>query len=285
MNVSVLLLTYNEERNLPACLAALAWCDDIVVIDSGSSDRTIELATAAGARVLHNPFKDFADQRNWGLANGKFRHEWVLHLDADEIVTPEFLAAIAALQPTPGIDAYYVPSKIMLFGHWLRHAGMYPAYQVRLGHADRLRFVQIGHGQREAIPPERVGKLDVPYLHFCFSHGMIAWFAKHVRYAKDEAEHIIAVRNGTHKAERTGGGTARRRAAKDAVARLPVLLRPLMRFIYVYFLRQGFRDGMAGLAFAFMLSIYEGMTAVFVLEAGLPGSAIPTDKLTGSTAQ
>lgn len=275
MNVSVLLLVFNEERNLPSCLSALAWCDDIVVIDSGSTDRSVEIAESHGARIMVRAFDNFAGQRNWGLENGQFGHEWVLHLDADEIVTPEFRAALAALVPRDGFDAYNVPSKMMLFGRWIRHAGMYPTYQVRLGHRDRLRFVQVGHGQRENLTASRVGTFDVPYLHYSFSHGLFGWLNKHVRYARDEAELILAQRRG--EAGRVGGQhrVGRRRAAKAFAAKLPVMFRPLLRFLYVYFFRQGFRDGRAGLAYALMLAVYEGMTAIFVLESMLGNNAIP----------
>ena len=87
MKVSVLLLTFNEEGNLPRCLNALEWCDDIIVVDFGSTDRTVGLARQGRARVLHRPFDDFASQRNFGLSEGLPKHEWVLHLDADEVVT------------------------------------------------------------------------------------------------------------------------------------------------------------------------------------------------------
>ncbi|MBB5751864.1 glycosyltransferase [Prosthecomicrobium pneumaticum] len=269
MKVSVLLLAFNEEKNLPACLDALEWCDDIVLVDSGSLDRSVEVARARGVRVLQRPFDDFAGQRNWGLDHAAFRHEWVLHLDADEIVTEEFRRALDALEAGETLDGYFVPSKMMLFGRWLKYAGSYPSYQVRLGHRDRLRFVQVGHGQREAVPPSRVGTFDVPYLHYSFSHGLFSWLNKHVRYARDEARLILADRAAAGGSAAAGGAVGRRRAVKRLAARVPVLLRPLLRFFYVYVVRQGFRDGRAGLAYAFMLSVYEGMTAIFVLEATL----------------
>lgn len=275
MKVSVLLLTYNEERNLASCLAALAWCDDIVVVDSGSTDQSLEIAVAHGARILVRSFDNFASQRNWGLDNGNFKHEWVLHVDADEITTPEFIVALDALIPIDGIDAYHVPSKMMLFGKWIKYSGMYPSYQARLGHRDRLRFIQIGHGQREDLPIERLAVFDEPYLHYSFSSGILAWLNKHVRYARDEAAFILEVRRGA--ARDVGGDNAmsRRRATKVKAARLPIALRPFLRFAYVYVLKQGFRDGRAGFAYAFMLSIYEGMTALFVLESRMGESAIP----------
>lgn len=275
MKVSVLILTFNEERNIGPCLEALAWCNDILVLDSGSTDRTVEIAQSRGARILHNPFKCFADQRNFGLEHGQFRYEWVLHLDADEIVTPEFRKELAMLDPPEGIDAWTVPSQMMLFGRWIRHAGMYPTYQVRLGHRDRLRFVQIGHGQREDLPENRIATFAVPYLHYCFSHGLFGWFTKHVRYARDEAALILELRRKVRSTERTAGAMSRRRMAKSTAARIPVLLRPLLRFIYIYVLKQGFRDGRAGFIYAVMLSIYEGITAIFVIESTMRDNTIP----------
>lgn len=269
MQVSVLLLAFNEERNLPRCLASLDWCDDILVMDSGSTDATVRIAEEAGARVIHRDWDNFAGQRNHGLDHGDFRHEYVLHLDADEVVTDAFREALLGLEPRDGIDAWRVPSKTMLFGQWLRHAGMYPTYQVRLGHRDRLRFVQVGHGQREDLPSERVGLLDVPYLHYNFSHGMRAWFAKHLTYADDEAQLLIQQRReGLPEKVNPGGDSATeaRRRAKARAARMPLFLRPFARFFYVYLWRQGFRDGMAGLAYAIMLAVYEGMTAVLAYE-------------------
>lgn len=278
MQTSVLLLTFNEEKNLPSCLTGLGWCDDIVVVDSGSTDRTVEIAEAHGARILTRPFDDFARQRNFGLDEGSFRHEWVLHLDADEICPPDFVEALKSLSPANGTDAYHVPSKMMLFGQWLRHAGMYPTYQVRLGHRDRLRFVQVGHGQREDLPAERVGTFEVPYLHYSFANGIFSWLNKHVRYARDEAALIRSLRTGSNDGAGIHGASGRRRAAKATAAKLPAALRPLARFFYVYFLKQGFRDGKAGFAYAFMLSVYEGMTAIFVMDAMLGGSGMPTPK-------
>lgn len=276
MKVSVLLLTFNEEANLPPLFDALHWCDDIVVVDSMSTDRTVEIARSRGARVLERPFDNFAQQRNWGLDQGKFSHEWVLHLDADEITPPEFISTLAQLKPAHDIDAYHVPSKMMLFGRWIKYAGMYPTYQVRIGHRDRLRFKQVGHGQREDLPAERVAIFDTPYLHYSFSHGLFGWLNKHVRYARDEAALIVDIRRGKTKSERSLGPTSGRRSAKTRAAKLPVALRPLLRFLYVYLFKQGFRDGRAGFAYAFMLAVYEGMTAVFVIEALLGGNAMST---------
>jgi glycosyltransferase involved in cell wall biosynthesis len=265
MNVSVLLLTFNEAEALPRCLASLTWCDDILVVDSGSTDETVRIAERAGARVVYRQFDNFANQRNFGLMHGELRHEWVLHLDADEVITPDFLTRLSELAPPPEIDAYRVPSKLMLYETWLRHAGMYPSFQVRLGHRDRLRFKQVGHGQREDLPVERVGTFDEPYLHYNFSHGLANWLRKHVRYAEDEAELLVRTRRGEFGASEgmTGGdSTSRRRALKQLAKRMPLLMRPAARLFYILIWRRGVLDGRYGILYAFMLSLYEGMIAI-----------------------
>jgi glycosyltransferase involved in cell wall biosynthesis len=270
MKVSVLLLTLNEEANLPQCLDALSFCDDVVTVDSGSTDATRAICEARGVRVLNRPFDNFANQRNFGVDTAGFRNEWVLHLDADEVVTPEFIAALEALDPPSGIQAYFVPAKTMFFGKWLRRAGMWPSYQARLGRVDGLRFKQSGHGQREDLMPHELGVFPEAYLHYSFSHGLEAWLQKHLRYARDEVEELLRQRTqaraGLYGAKLATGATGSRRALKGLVARFPLMLRPLMKFSYVYFFRMGFLDGRRGLAYAFMLAVYEGMIAVIGFE-------------------
>ncbi len=274
LKVSALILTLNEEGNLPRCLEALAWCDDVVVLDSGSTDRTAEIALSYGARFITRPFDTFADQRNYGLERGSLIHEWVLHLDADEVVTTEFKVALDQLVPARNVFAFRVPSKLMLHDRWLRHAGMYPTYQVRIGHRERLRFKQIGHGQREDLPASAVATFEEPYLHYNFSHGIPAWFVKHVRYARDEGENIFSQRQRPQAGRLNSislGRTGRRRMAKTLAGRLPLFLRPFLRFFYIMVICQGFREGRTGLTYATMLAVYEGMIAVFGYERMMTG--------------
>lgn len=273
MKVSVLLLTHNEEANLPRCLDALTWCDDIVAIDSGSTDRSLEVLESYGVRILERPFDDFATQRNFGLVEGGLKHEWVLHLDADEEVTSAFKQALDALPDESDVDAYVVPSKLMLADRWLKHAGGYPVYQARLGHRDRLRFTQVGHGQREH-PATRIATFSEPYLHYNFSHGMKRWLEKHVRYASEEAA-LIASPTPRDAKDRLPlfSRLGLRRMLKRMLNFMPYALRPPIRFLQVFIFNQGFRDGTAGLAYAVMISVYEGMVAVFAYERWLAGRA------------
>lgn len=260
--VSVLVLTYNEERNLPRCLESVAWADDVLVIDSFSTDRSVDIAEAYGARVLQRRFDTFAGQRNYGVEQGDLRHPWVLHLDADEVVPPELEAELRWIATEGGADAYRVASKMMFQGGWLRHAGMFPAYQVRFGRRDRLRFVQVGHGQREDLPASEVETLEHALEHHSFSKGLHDWFEKHNRYSSDEALRSLRgeSRDVDWGALFGSNRTARRRVVKELATRLP--FRPTLRFLYMYLWRRGFLDGWAGYTYCRLLATYEYMTVV-----------------------
>ena len=258
--ISVLILTLNEEVNIEGCLDSVAWADDALVLDSGSTDDTVPLARSKGARVMHRPFDSFADQRNYGLQHGDLQHDWVLHLDADERVAPPLHRELQRVVRHGEHDAFRVPSKLIFQGQWLKHAGMYPTYQIRFGKREALTFTQVGHGQRGDLSPDRIGTLKEPLLHYAFSKGITDWFERHNRYSTDEARHALNVR--TESVDWSGlvssDAQRRRRALKDLSYRLP--LRPLLRFLYMYIGKRGFLDGRAGFDYCVMLAVYEYMT-------------------------
>ena len=267
---TAVVLTYNEERSLPHCLASLEGvCDDVHVLDSGSADGTLAAAEAGGAAVHSNPFTGFGDQRNWAIDNVPHRHPWVLHLDADERLTPALAAELRrTLAADPAEAGFYLASKLLLGGRWLRHAGGYPTYQVRLFHRGRLRFENHGHGQREVTDGE-LGTLHEPYLHDAFAKGLDDWFAKHARYARAEAEKSFVDGRVDWPGLLSGDGVRRRRAAKSLSLRLPA--RPTLRMLHVLVVKRGVLDGRAGWTYASMLAAYEAMTAAHLrrLRAGL----------------
>lgn len=279
--ISVVLLTHNETHNIVRCLASVAWADDIVVVDSGSTDGTQALCERLGARVLYRAFDDFAHQRNFALECGQLRHRWVLHLDADEEVTPELRRELEAVVQADGpLPAYRVPSRMMLMGQWLKHSGMYPTYQVRFGRADALRFAMVGHGQRETLPPEVLGTLRGDLIHHNFSKGISEWVIKHARYARDEAVEAarhkrISANSHMRRLLKAADSVERRRALKDWSLSLP--LRPLLRFCYVYFGRNGFMDGSAGLRYAALLATYQWLIDLNLkeIETGYPHALPP----------
>jgi glycosyltransferase involved in cell wall biosynthesis len=257
--ISVLILTRNEEPNIARCLDSVKWADDVLVVDSFSDDRTLEIAKDRGARFLQNCFVNFAEQRNFGLAHGNLKHDWILHLDADEVVTPELQRELITTAASGDKDAYRVASKMMFQGRWLKHSGLYPWYQVRLGKKGILSFVQVGHGQRETLPLDKVGTLESPLLHYSFSKGIYDWVEKHNRYSTAEALHFVE--EGVSQPMdwiallAASDPTRRRRALKRSFFRLP--FRPTLRFLYMYLFKLGFMDGRPGLNYCRLLSIYE----------------------------
>jgi glycosyltransferase involved in cell wall biosynthesis len=276
MSVSVLILTRNEEQNLPDCLASVTWCDDVVVLDSCSTDRTAAIAKRAGARVWERAFDDFASQRNYALDEIPFQHPWVFHLDADERFTESLRGECAVVTTEDRYSGFLVPSKLMFMDQWLRWSGMYPVYQMRLMKLGEIRFVQTGHGQREADAKRGVGKLREPYLHYNFSKGLEDWREKHEQYSTQEAaESLNELQNGKI-GWRDLGGTdpvARRRALKRLSMRLPC--RPSLRFLYMYVLRLGFLDGQPGLQYCRLLATYEKMIVTKVKDIERKGFTSP----------
>jgi glycosyltransferase involved in cell wall biosynthesis len=268
MNISVLILTRNEESNLARCLDSVKWSDDVLVLDSFSTDRTVETARAGGVRVLQNHFVNFAEQRNFGLNHGNLKHDWVLHLDADEVVLPELQRELIETATHGDNDAYRIASKMMFQGRWLKYSGLYPWYQVRFGKRDKLRFVQVGHGQREKPGLERVGTLHEPLLHFSFSKGIQDWIERHNRYSTAEATHFLENAGAQTSDWRGilafGDASRRRRALKNFFNFLPC--RPTLRFLYMYFFRLGFLDGRAGFTYCRLLAIYEYFTILKIRE-------------------
>jgi glycosyltransferase involved in cell wall biosynthesis len=259
-SISVVVLTYNEEGNIAECLRSCAWCDDVHVLDSGSTDRTRETAASMGATVHVNPFTSFGQQRNWAIDRVPCRHEWHFHLDADERFTPELVEEIRAVVASAPrrIGAYLVPSKMIFMGRWLKHAGGYPAYQVRLFHRDRCRFMDFGHGQREVCPGHDVHTLRRPYLHYNFSKGLNDWLHKHNAYSTRESAEAVAARRQQRPRMRdvlVGEPTHKRRAMKNLS--YFIRCRAALRFLYLYVLRLGVLDGRAGFHYCAMMSMYE----------------------------
>lgn len=267
MAYSVLLLTKNESANIGRCLASLRDCRDIVVLDSFSDDDTVEKARAAGARVFQREFDSFAGQRNWGVENCGLAHEWVLHLDADECLTPELHAEIEAAVAAGSKSAYLIANKLIFMGKWIRHASMYPYYQARLLKRGESAFSQTGHGQILARAERGTGTLREPYIHYNFSRGISDWVDRHNRYSSDEARRLVQspakVFHGDHM--RGTSSQDRQQRLKRLADQLP--FRPLARFFYLYVLRAGFLDGRAGFDYCVLMSFYDYLTRLKAREA------------------
>jgi glycosyltransferase involved in cell wall biosynthesis len=274
MNVSILILTLNEEINLTACLDSVRWCDDIVVVDSYSSDRTTFIAQERGSRVLQREFDNWAAHQNWSLENISFKHEWVFYLDADERMTEELrqeIFSISANASEPAV-AYYCGRKNFFMGRWIKHA-MPPGMIMRFFRPSKVRFERL-------VNPTPVingssGYLRNHFLHYNFSKGLAEWFDKHNKYSGLEALEGMKLVNQTTRLEAlfAGDRAIRRKALKNLSFRLPC--RSLLKFIYLYVIKRGFLDGRPGFTYCVLQSIYEYMIALKMRELQRKGQGLP----------
>lgn len=268
MSISVLILTLNEEQNLPACLASLTWCDDVVVLDSHSTDRTVEIAKAWGARVYQRTFDGERSQRLYGLKQIAFKHPWVYMPDADEITPDELRDEMLAIATDPKRNevAFRVRFKVLFMGRWIRHSSLYPTWVVRLVKPEHIEFERDINLRCIAAGAE--GRLESHFLHYSFNKGLNAWFEKHNQYSWKEArESLITLQAG--KIDFRGlfslHDPVRRRAAmKDLSFHLP--FRPALRFVYMYVFRRGFLDGWPGYVYCRLLTAYEYMMVIKMAE-------------------
>lgn len=255
--ISVLILTRNEEQDLPGCLDSVAWSDDIHVFDSESTDRTRAIAASRGATVTVRPFDGYARQRNAALLL-PFRHPWLLVLDADERPTPELSREMQAvvLRAPETTAGFRLRRRDFLWGTWLKHAQMTP-YYVRLIRPERVHYVR---DINEIVEVQgTIEELTAPLDHHAFSKGLSHWMAKHNVYSSKEAELLAsgdAVRAASLRQALTASNFHERRVAQKAIFyKLPG--RPLIKWFYMVFVRGAMLDGRAGLTYATLQAFYE----------------------------
>ena len=268
MTIAAVVISLNEANNLPRCLNSLSWCEELLLIDSGSTDGSQAIAAQRRARVLEHrqPGRfSFTVQRNWALENGGLSSDWVLFLDADEEVGPACRGAIeaaiqSALRQEDGHVGFELTPRYWFLGRWLRYTQGYPNWHPRLVRRGHLSF----EGSLwESFPADsRIGRIAEPYEHYAFSKGIDDWLERHRRYADWEAERIVAYLDG-------GGsnalGTRRWLRLRRLAAKLWPL-RPLLRFSQKYLLQGGFREGWQGLLFSLLMAGYDLITVVKVIE-------------------
>lgn len=258
--VSCIVYTLNEEVNLPHCLGSLTWCDDVVVVDSFSSDGTERIARAAGARFVQHPFTGFGDQRNWSLGQVPLRHPWALILDADERVPPELVAEMSQrlLEVPSDLAAFRVRRRFYMWGKWLRYSSLYPTWVVRLVRVGRVRYVNRGHAETQEVDG-RTEQLEHDLIDE--NHKDLEdWWARQNRYSTKDAWYELT-QSGSSLASLWSRDPLRRRAAlKRLVRDLPG--RPLWYFLYAYLFRLGFLDGHEGLRFCLMKAMVQAMVGL-----------------------
>ena len=245
--VSVIVLTRDEEKNLPGCLASLAWAAEVVVVDSGSRDRTVALARRAGARVFIHPWPGFTAQRNYALA--RCRQPWVLSIDADERVAPDLREAIAAELAAGGPKAgYRVPEVNNYFGRWLRYGGIYPGEHLIFFRRQGVRYSSGEADVHEGVQVPDPGRLQGHLVHHAYPDLELA-LSKLNAYTSVEAQGRLD----------KGAGESWR----------GILFKPWERFLKNYFLKRGFLDGPQGLLYCFLTGYYTFLFHLKIWEHGL----------------
>lgn len=263
--ISVLILTLNEELNLPECLQSVSWSDDIVVFDSFSSDRTVEIAKEFGAKVVQRKFDNYASQRNAALMQLEYKYPWVLMVDADECWPEEIFDEIKSiLTQNDNIMLYHFLRKDMFMNRWLKHSTGYPTWAgrlVKLGEVSVKRDIN-----EEYHTVGEKGYLKSHFIHYPFNKGIAFWLERHNRYSSMEAESLIKELQGKFNLKNifSADPTLRRKSLKQLAYRLP--FRPFLVFCYLYFFRLGFLDGIPGLTYCRLRSMYEYMIDLKVKE-------------------
>ena len=286
--VTLLVLTFNEERNLPACLESVAgWAADTVVVDSGSTDRTVAIAEEHGARVVVHPFETHARQWQWALANVPLATAWVLALDADQRLMPELRDEITERLKRPGDATGFFLNRRQIFrGRWIRHGGYYPKYMLKLFRRDSVSVddTELVDHHFQVSGPTATLRYDM--IEDNRNEASIAgWVEKHNRYAALQARQDVLRAAAT---DRSAAGSVagestsprganpdeRTRHQKRLWARLPLFVRPFLYICYRYIFRLGFLDGKEG----FIFHVFQGFWYRLLVD-------IYTDELRGTPAE
>jgi glycosyltransferase involved in cell wall biosynthesis len=269
--ISVIVPVLNEEPNIAACLESVRFADEVFVVDSGSTDRTVAIAESMGAKVVQFHFRPGGHRKkNWALENLPFRNEWVLLLDADERVTPELEREIRQeFEQGPRFDGYYLNRKLIFMGRWLRFGGNYPSWNLRLFRHKLGRYEKLDTEDLESagdvevhehvVLQGKAGYLREPMLHLDYK-DLSRWIARHNNYSTWDAKVRLNLLRGKDlsrsiPARFFGSPVERKRWLKKLWIRLPC--RPFLRFFYMYVIRLGFLDGKPGFIYAVLKGIQE----------------------------
>lgn len=294
--VSVLIPAKNEQVNLPACLESVKIADEVFVVDSQSSDRSVEIAKNCGANVVQFHFNGrWPKKKNWSLDNLPFRNEWVLIVDCDERITPELWSEIAQAIQNAEYNGYYLNRRVFFLGKWIRHGGKYPDWNLRLFkhkkgryenlHTDGIPNTGDNEVHEHVILSEKAGYLKNDMIHEDF-RDLYHWIERHNRYSNWEARvylNLLTLKDdsGTIGANIFGDAVQRKRFLKKVWVRLP--FKPFLRFILFYIIQRGFLDGKAGYIYARLLSQYEYQIGVKLYELRNCGGQLNTTSITVDT--
>ncbi len=259
--ISAIILTYNEELNIENCLESIAeWVSEIIIVDSSSTDKTVEIAKKYNCNIVNHEFINQAEQFNWALDNVAIKNDWILRLDADEIMLPETWNEVASYlitsngelrTPNSDVTGFYLKRRVYFMGRWIKHGGYYPAWFLRLWRKDAGRYEEREMDEHVILSQGKTVNLKNDFEEHD-KKDLSFWIQKHNKYATREALAFIKAQEHenikTLKGDARGTDPERRRWYKENFYyKLPPFLRALLYFKYRYFLRLGFLDGMPGL--------------------------------------
>jgi glycosyltransferase involved in cell wall biosynthesis len=263
------VLTLNEAPNIRRCLASVAWADQVVVMDSGSTDSTVLDARSLGAEVVEQPWLGFSAQRECSLRLAVIRHDWVYFVDADEWISPQLAAEIAAQLVDPDCAAFAHRFRLVFMGVWIRHCGWYTgSWIIRLVDRRYTKYDGSMVGERACVDG-RVRRLDNDLVDED-RKGLAAWLHKHVRYAQLECERRVSSGSLQGRLLALRRGRSTRPLARGILKELvfpAIPARPAALFLYMYVARLGFLDGMAGLRFCIYHAWFEMSVTALRAEA------------------
>lgn len=263
--VSIVILTKNEEKDLPRCLSSISWADDVHILDCGSTDDTVKIALEYSAQVSYNEFISFGHQRNHALDNLPLKYKWILFLDADEVVTPRFKEELfqSLIYAKDDVAGFYCCWKMMLEDRWLKYCDNFPKWQLRILKLGKARFSDFGHGQKEGAFVGKLGYLKEPYLHYSFSKGWTEWIGRHNKYSSHEARDRLKKRP-PFKDIFSSTSSKRNPALKSWLSNVPGW--PLLRFIQTYIFNGGFLEGKPGFIYCINMAYYEFLILIKMRE-------------------
>jgi len=272
VTITPIILTKNEETNISRCLASIPW-PGAIVLDSGSTDATVQVARDSGATVLihqqEGPF-NIAEQRNWAIASCNIDSQWILFLDADEELTARTVDAIEeGCTCGDQYDGFELTPKYLFWGRWLKRTQGYPNWHCRLvKNVDRPFEGGVWEHFRGGL---RVGRISEPYNHYGFSKGVSDWVERHNRYSTWDGVRIHAF---LQSGDTSNLGT-RRKLRLRRIAALFWPFRPIARFFHMYVWRMGFIEGVPGFVYCVLCMFYEFLTVCKINEHRRIGRGLP----------
>jgi len=271
--ISVIILTYNEELNLENCLKSISdWANEILIVDSYSTDKTLEIAKKYGAKITQHPFENQARQFNWALDSLKIKNDWILRLDADEYLTKELKQEIGDVlakesisinqlnqHKSAAVNGYYIKRRVYFMGRWIKHGGYYPTWFLRLFRKGKAKSEIRKVDEHVVLTEGEAGKLKNDFIHDD-RKDLTWWTDNHNDYSSREAADFLSEDYGSRK--------------KRYYYRLPMFCRAFLYFIYRYFFRLGFLDGKQGLIYHFL----QGFWYRFLVDAKIYEKRLTIEK-------